>query len=82
MNLFPPYLARDGWLWAGHDFTRTNISTGQTQDLPELSSSVGHERIVPADVLQMFDHGHHALIGDQTKLWMLTFNTDDPATKP
>lgn len=82
VNLFPPYLARDGWLWAGHDFTRTNISTGQTQDLPELSSSVGHERIVPADVLQMFDHGHHALIGDQTKLWMLTFNTDDPATKP
>ena len=80
--LFPPYADRAGWLWAGHDFTRTNISTGQTQDLPELSSSVGHERIVPADVLQMFDRGQRALVGDETKLWMLRFNTGAPAIRP
>ena len=83
VNLFAPYLCRDGWLWAGHDFTRTNISSGRTEDLPEISSSTVHERVVPADVLQLFDKGRHALVGNQQKLWMLTFDTGDaPTTRP
>ena len=59
-----------------------SIPTGLTQDLLEPSSTAGHEQIVPADVPQIFDRGQHALIGDECKLWMLTFNTDDPATRP
>jgi hypothetical protein len=83
LSHIPPFMYRDGYLWCGHDFTRQAINTDRVQDLPEVSSIVGHERLAPTEVLQSFDDGHHALMGDQWKLWMLTFDgAESPATRP
>ncbi len=72
----PPLLHRDGYLWSGDNFTRTEIETGRVQDLP----NVEHDRVNPTEVFQLFDDGRHALMGDQRTLWQLTFNASKPPT--
>jgi hypothetical protein len=78
-----PLLYRDGYLWSGYNFTRASVDTGRVQDLPNMRSSTVEERIIPAEVLQLFDDGRHALMGDQLRLWQLTFDVGKtPATRP
>jgi hypothetical protein len=78
-----PLLYRDGYLWSGYNFTRASIDTGRVQDLPNMRSSAVEERVIPTEVLQLFDNGRHALMGDQLRLWKLTFETGNtPETRP
>ncbi len=79
VTVFPPYLHRNGSLWAGHDFTSTDINSGKAQNLPEVVSAAGHERVIPNQVLQSFADGKRVLMGDYRSLWLLTF---DPAKMP